>query len=106
MNFPLILLILTLVTGVFWVLEKKRFLPERKARAEEIAREFEADNREAIDRGEKSVIDERNDLYAKAVRQPWWLEYTAGLFPVIAIVFILRSFLFEPFRIPSGSMLP
>ena len=38
MNFPLILLILTLVTGVFWVLEKKRFLPERRARAEEIAR--------------------------------------------------------------------
>ena len=106
MNFPLILLILTVVTGIFWVLERRRFLPERKARAEEVARRFEADNREAIDRGEKSVIDARNDLYAREIRQPWWLEYTAGLFPVIAIVFFVRSFLFEPFRIPSGSMLP
>ncbi|MFR1631152.1 MAG: signal peptidase I, partial [Sutterella wadsworthensis] len=106
MNFPLILLILTVVTGIFWVLERRSFLPARKARAEEAARRFEADNREAIDRGEKAVIDARNDLYAREIRQPWWLEYTAGLFPVIAIVFFVRSFLFEPFRIPSGSMLP
>ena len=106
MNFPLILLLLTVVTGVFWVLERRRFLPERQARADEAVRRFEADNREAIDRGDKTVIDARNDLHARILRQPWWLEYTAGLFPVIAIVFIVRSFMFEPFRIPSGSMLP
>jgi signal peptidase I len=41
-----------------------------------------------------------------ALRQPLWLEYTAGLFPVIAVVFFLRSFLVEPFKIPSGSMIP
>ena len=39
-------------------------------------------------------------------RMPLWLEYTAGFFPVICAVFVLRSFLVEPFKIPSGSMIP
>ncbi|WP_366949797.1 signal peptidase I [Immundisolibacter sp.] len=37
---------------------------------------------------------------------PWWVEYGRSFFPVILAVFLLRSFLVEPFRIPSGSMLP
>ncbi len=106
MNFALILFLLTLFTGVMWLAEKFYFRPRRLAQADAKAREFEQANREAIDRGEVSVIQARNDMYAAAVNMPWWLDYTAGLFPVIAIVFLLRSFLFEPFRIPSGSMLP
>lgn len=38
--------------------------------------------------------------------RPLWLEYTAGFFPVIFVVFVLRSFVAEPFSIPSGSMIP
>lgn len=38
--------------------------------------------------------------------EPWWVEYGASFFPVILIVFFLRSFLVEPFKIPSGSMIP
>jgi signal peptidase I len=37
---------------------------------------------------------------------PWWVEYGASFFPVILVVFVLRSFLVEPYKIPSGSMIP
>src|SRR5258706_1724925 len=39
-------------------------------------------------------------------KEPWWIEYPKGFFQVILIVFALRSFLVEPFKIPSGSMIP
>jgi len=39
-------------------------------------------------------------------QEPWWVEYSKSFFPVILIVFTLRSFLVEPFKIPSGSMIP
>jgi len=43
---------------------------------------------------------------AEAAKQPWWVEYSVSFFPVILIVFLLRSFLVEPFKIPSSSMVP
>ena len=43
---------------------------------------------------------------AAGAKEPWWIESPKSFFPVILIVFLLRSFLVEPFKIPSGSMIP
>lgn len=72
MNFPLVLLILLVITGGIWLLDHYWLRHKR-----------------AID----SV-------------EPWWVEYPKSFFPIILIVFCLRSFIVEPFKIPSGSMIP
>ncbi len=52
------------------------------------------------------------DRFALAARrgngvpEPWWVDYAKSFFPVILVVFFIRSFLIEPFKIPSGSMIP
>ena len=52
---------------------------------------------------DKFVLRKRRPAEAK---MPWWIEYSVSFFPVILIVFLLRSFLVEPFKIPSSSMVP
>jgi signal peptidase I len=55
---------------------------------------------------DENAAQTRARLHDDKLRQPWWLEYTASFFPVILIVFVVRSFVVEPFKIPSGSMVP
>jgi len=107
LNFALILFFLLLLTFVAWLADRFVFLPRRKALARTRLAEFDA-AQGGVPEGQRSARDAeaRAAISQAALRQPIWLEYTAGLFPVIAVVFFLRSFLVEPFKIPSGSMIP
>ena len=88
MNFPLIMFLLLVLTGGIWMLDA--FVLRKRRRARVAGTQF----------------DEEVPLPDVAAGEPWWVEYSKSFFPVILIVFLLRSFLVEPFKIPSGSMLP
>ena len=108
-NFPLLLLIAVVVTGCYWLAERFYFLPQREKAAEELEKASNLRMAELTKLGIDRVDGELANIASakeKLRAQPWWLDWTAGLFPVILIVFLLRSFLFEPFKIPTGSMIP
>jgi signal peptidase I len=79
MDFALVMFILLLTTGSVWLLDIWVLQPKRMA---------------------------GSSAGAEPKKEPWWVEYSKSFFPVILAVFLLRSFLVEPFKIPSGSMIP
>jgi signal peptidase I len=78
-DFSAILLGLTVVFGVVWGLDRLFFYKQRKAKAAAAGTD---------------------------VREPVVVDWARSLFPVVLVVLLLRSFVAEPFRIPSGSMMP
>lgn len=112
-NMALMLSVATLVTGIYWLADKLIFLPRRRALVAQYEQQLAAANGAAATAdaaqtqpGQPASEEQQQTIKKRLLAQPWWLDWTAGLFPVIALVFTLRSFVFEPFKIPSGSMLP
>lgn len=81
-DFAAVLVVLTVVTGGIWMLDALVLAPRR---------------------GRPPSADEARSV---AVKLPWYVDLSKSFFPVILAVLVLRSFVVEPFRIPSESMLP
>jgi len=102
-NFALFLLILLVVTGVVWAMEGVWLRRRREAAAAEALARLDIEMAREPDDKRAKLRDEQRQ---QRLKQPWWVEYSVSFFPVILIVFLLRSFLVEPFKIPSSSMVP
>lgn len=106
-NFALILFVLMVVTGVIWCLDVFVLAKQRRRAADAALREYDArTNKLTADGIKVDSGNQRAAIEQAHLRQPTWIEYSGSFFPVIALVFILRSFLWEPFKIPSSSMVP
>jgi len=92
LNFELILVLATLASGLIWLVDRLAFRPKRLTRLDAEARQL----------GQEAGIDGKK----AADTEPLLVDYAKSFFPILLAVLVIRSFLFEPFRIPSGSMMP
>ncbi|MBI3284969.1 MAG: signal peptidase I [Burkholderiales bacterium] len=105
-NFALILFVLTILTGIVWFLDVFVLAKQRRLTADTALAEWDAREKKLLLDGIEVDQRGRAQLEERLLKQPLWIEYSGSFFPVIALVFFLRSFLYEPFKIPSSSMLP
>ncbi|MET3129771.1 signal peptidase I [Oxalobacteraceae bacterium GrIS 1.11] len=106
-NFALILFVLMVLTGVIWFLDVFYLAKQRRAAADLALADYDARSAKLTADGIKQEHGgSRAAIETALLRQPTWIEYSGSFFPVIALVFFLRSFLYEPFKIPSSSMVP
>ncbi|NOY73596.1 MAG: signal peptidase I [Gammaproteobacteria bacterium] len=90
-DFAAVMVIATFLTGVIWLYDSLVLAPKRKVQQGEDS---------------ESIVSPTSSNITESPKEPLVVEYAKAFFPVILIVLLLRSFLVEPFRIPSGSMMP
>jgi len=100
-NLPLILTLAVLITGGVWLYDLLALARGRKARIAAVERQFAGQDLASADM--QATYSKAREI---AAAEPLVVEYSKSFFPVLFIVFFLRSFLVEPFQIPSGSMIP
>lgn len=90
--FSIFLVIITAVTGIVWLADKFYLAPKRQLKL--------------ADAQSQCVGELSDDVVEKILEAPYFIDTPVQIFPVIAFVLVLRSFIYEPFQIPSGSMMP
>ncbi len=91
-DFQAVMVLVLAISGLIWLVDAMKFAPRRRvalAKATEVA---------------GGELDE--ETVNKVTREPLLVEYSRSFFPIILVVLLLRSFVAEPFRIPSASMMP
>ncbi len=100
-NLPLILTLAVFITGLIWLYDALVLAKPRKQKLAEVEAQFSRAN--LSDEHQQQAYEQARGAAGK---EPIWVEYSKSFFPVLALVFVLRSFIAEPFQIPSGSMEP
>ena len=100
-DFPLILVILVFGSGLIWMLDAIFLAPGRRRTIGELQGQYPRWDRE----GSAEALQYQARV-AESASEPVAVEYAKSFFPVLFVVFVLRSFLVEPFQIPSSSMVP
>ena len=87
MDFSLLLVVAVAITGLVWLVDSLFWRRARRQR-------------------QRAAAEEKGSHDAVTYKDPWPIDYARSFFPVLLIVLVLRSFVVEPFQIPSGSMRP